>query len=150
MRDTVKELAVTGLLAAIAVTALVSLYTTERPVMSFQYASGLSFNTLPGLYAGLLLFLCLISAASTLFSRKRAAMPPADKKSLIRAAATIVLLLCFVALLGKVFFALLCAGFLCLLFVVYGKRNIVQIAGICLAGAAGLHLIFVTALGLRL
>ena len=151
MRDTLKELALTGLLAAIAVTALVSINATQRPALSFQYASGLPFSTLPNLYAGLMLFLCLINAGLALFGRKRQADTPAvDRLSLIRAAVTIVLLLIFVSLIGKLPFAFLCAGFLCILFLVYGKRKLLQTAGISLGGAVVLHLIFVTALGLRL
>ena len=151
MRDTLKELALTGLLAAIAVTALVSINATQRPTLSFQYASGLPFSTLPNIYAGLMLALCLLNAGFVLFGRKRQAdMPAVDRLSLIRAAVTIVLLLIFVALIGKLPFALLCAGFLCILFYVYGKRNLLQTAGISLGGAVGLHCIFVSALGLRL
>ena len=151
MRDTVKELALTGVLAAIAVMALVSINTTERPALSFQYSSGLPFSTLPNIYAGLLLFLCLLNAGLALFARSRQAdMPTIDKISLIRAAVTIVLLSIFVSLIGKIPFALLCAGFLCILFFAYGKKNVLQTAGISLGGAFALHLIFVTALGLRL
>ena len=152
MRDTIKELAITGALAAIAVTALASLSATERPAMSFQYASGLEFGTLPKLYAGLMLLLCLINAAYALCARKKQAAdaPETDTLSLMRAAATIVMLFVFVSLIGKMHFALLCAGFLCILFLVYGKRNMIQIAGISLGGAAVLHGIFVTALNLRL
>ena len=152
MRDTLKELAVTGVLAAIAVTALVSISATERPAMSFQYASGLEFGTLPKLYAGLMLLLCLINAAYALFARKKqtADAPASDKLSLMRAAATIGMLFVFVSLIGKIHFALLCAGFLFILFLIYGKRNMIQIVGISLGGAAALHGIFVIALGLRL
>ncbi|MCL1939329.1 MAG: tripartite tricarboxylate transporter TctB family protein [Desulfovibrionaceae bacterium] len=151
MRDTLKELALTGVLAAIAVTALVSINTTQRPSLSFQYASGLPFSTLPNIYAGLLLFLCLINAGLALSVRKKqAALPAVDRLSLIRAAVTIVLLLVFVNLIGKIPFVLLCAGFLGILFPVYGKRNVLQIAVITVIGAIVLHLIFVTALGLRL
>jgi hypothetical protein len=151
MRDTLKELALTVVLAAIAVMALVSINATQRPSLAFQYASGLPFSTLPNIYAGLMLFLCLLNAALALFARKRQAdMPAIDRISLLRAAVTIVLLLIFVALIGKIPFALLCAGFLCILFFVYGKRNLLQTAGITVGGAVALHLIFVTALGLRL
>ena len=151
MRDTLKELALTGVLAAIAVTALVSINATQRPALSFQYASGLPFSTLPNIYAGLMIVLCLINGGLALFTRRRQADTPAiDRLSLIRAAVTIVLLLIFVSLIGKLPFALLCAGFLCILFLVYGKRNLLQIAGISLGGAVVLHCIFVIALGLRL
>jgi hypothetical protein len=151
MRDTLKELALTGLLAAIAVTALVSINATQRPTLSFQHARGLPFSTLPNHYAGLMLVLCLINAGLALFGRKgQAAMPAISRLSLIRAAATIVLLLIFVSLIGKLPFALLCAGFLCILFFVYGKRKLLQTAGISLGGAAVLHCIFIIVLGLRL
>jgi hypothetical protein len=151
MRDTLKELALTGVLAAIAVTALVSISTTVRPAMSFQYASGLEFGTLPKLYAGLMRVLCLLNAGLALFCRKRQAdMPVVDRLSLMRAAVTILLLFVFVFLIGKIPFAFLCAGFLCILFFVYGKMKVLQTVGISLAGAVALHLIFVTALGLRL
>ncbi|MDR0466253.1 MAG: tripartite tricarboxylate transporter TctB family protein [Deltaproteobacteria bacterium] len=152
MRDTLKELAMTGVLAAIAVTALVSINTTQRPSLAFQYASGLPFSTLPNIYAGLLLVLCLLNAGLALFARKKqAAAPPAlDRLSLVRAAATIVLLLVFVNLIGKIPFVLLCAGFLGALFPVFGKRKPLQAAGIAAGGAVALHLIFVVALGLRL
>jgi hypothetical protein len=151
MRDTLKELALTGVLAAIAVTALVSINTTQRPTLAFQYASGLPFSTLPNIYAGLLFFLCLLNMGLALYARKKQAdMPAVDRLSLIRATVTIVLLLVFVNLIGKIPFALLCAGFLCILFPVYGKRKPLQTAGIAVGGAVALHLIFVTALGLRL
>ena len=151
MRETFKELALTGVLAAIAVTALVSINATQSPVLSFQYASGLPFSTLPNIYAGLMLVLCLLNAGFALFGRKRQPdMPALDRLPLIRAAVTIVLLLIFVSLIGKLPFALLCAGFLCILFFVYGKNNVPQTVGISLGGAAVLHCIFVIALGLRL
>jgi hypothetical protein len=151
MRDTLKDLAITGVLAAIAVTALVSISITQRPALSFQYTSGLPFSTLPNLYAGLMLFLCLLNAGLALFARKRQAdMPVIDRLSLIRAAATIVLLFVFVNLIGKIPFVLLCAGFLCVLFFVYGKKNLLQTVGISVGGAVALHLLFITALNLRL
>ena len=152
MRDTLKELTLTGVLAAIAVTAIVSISTTERPAMSFQFASGLEFGTLPKLYAGLMLLLCLINAAYALFARKKQAadVPATDKLSPVRAAVTIVMLFAFVSLMGKIHFVFLCAGFLFILFLVYGKRNMLQVTGISLGGAVALHGIFVIALGLRL
>ncbi|MDR2572824.1 MAG: tripartite tricarboxylate transporter TctB family protein [Desulfovibrio sp.] len=151
MRDLAKELAVTGLLAAIAATSLASLHMTERPALSFQYSSGLPFSALPNLYAGLLLFLCLLNAGKAVWRHKRENQSLAkEKKPTGRAVATVALLLSFVFLLGKAPFAALCAVFLCLLFLVYGKRKPLQMACIALGGAAALHLVFVSALGLRL
>ncbi|MDR2800362.1 MAG: tripartite tricarboxylate transporter TctB family protein [Desulfovibrio sp.] len=151
MRDLAKELVVTGLLATIAVTGLASMHMTERPALSFQYSSGLSFSTLPNLYGILLLLLCLLNAGKAVWSRKTSVSTPVkEKKSNLRAIATIFLLFLFVSLLGKVPFAALCAVFLCALFFMYGKRNSRQIACVGLGGAAALHLIFVIALGLRL
>ena len=151
MRDLAKELVVTGLLATIAATCLVSMHITERPALSFQYSSGLSFSTLPNLYGVLLLLLCLINAGKAVWIRKASVPAPAKKKkATFRAVATIFLLFLFVFLLGKMPFAVLCAVFLCLLFFAYGKRKPLQIACIGLGGAVVLHLVFVTALGLRL
>jgi hypothetical protein len=151
MRDTVKELAITGVLAAIALTAVLSLYTTQRSGAHFQYSSGLAFGTLPYIYAGLLLFLCLINCAACLCSKKSAtpeALPV--KRSIGRAVATIFLLFFFISGLEKVWFPVLCAVFLCCLFVVYGKRNRLRIGVISIGGAIVLNLVFAVALGLRL
>jgi hypothetical protein len=151
MRDTAKEFAVTGILAAIAVAAILSLYTTQRSGAHFQYSSGLSFDTLPYVYAGLLLFLCLLNCVARLCSKKTVVPEaPPVKNSIGRAAATILLLFLFISGLEKVWFPVLCAAFLCCLFVVYGKRNRLQIAVISAGGAFALHLVFVVALGLRL
>ncbi|MDR2819606.1 MAG: tripartite tricarboxylate transporter TctB family protein [Desulfovibrio sp.] len=156
MRDTLKELSVIGILAAIAGAALFSLHTTKKAAMSFQYTSGLSFSTLPNIYAGLLLFLCLLCIGKTLYDRKKfrtasvTDAPFFDRTQTYRALSTIILLFAFVLLLGKVYFGVLCMLFLWLLFFIYGKREKLKISLIGAVGALTLHFVFVACLGLRL
>lgn len=123
----------------------------------------LSFSTLPNAYAALLLlFSIVILAGSALKLRKatrpdepRAAQDPDDHKPvagrrtiLLRTWGTLLLLVAYALLLEWVHFILLTTLFLASLFLLFGRRSPLKVAGIAILGGIGFHLLFIVGLNL--
>jgi Tripartite tricarboxylate transporter TctB family len=117
-------------------------------------AGGVTFATLPMLYAGLLLLLSALMLVGAIVRLRR---EPDGKIAFVlapvvwvRIGSTIGLCLLFALLLNRVPFMLLTAVFLFLLFLAYGHRKFQSALVVAVVGAIGLDALFLRILHLPL
>lgn len=153
-RDKAKDLALAGAIALFAVGGFV--FVNPDGVEVFEGPGGLSWRSLPFLYAGLLLALTLLFAGDALRDLLRAdrAAPaerpapepaggPSEAVINLRRLATLVVLLAYVAGFSAFGFTLTTPVFLFCMFYVFGRTSLAANAGLALAGSAALWLLFV-------
>ena len=124
----------------------------------------LTASTLPTIYGSLLILLAgiiLVGALSKLLTGKQGAQPESvnivsddvvaaasPALVLIRTLGTLALLIIYALLLAYTNFTILTAGFLALLFVLFGRRNPLQIGLASILGGIGFYLLFIYFLNL--
>lgn len=150
-RQAGQDLAVAAVLTAIGVFVIYDMSSSSST--NIVRAGEVTYTTLPLLYAGILLLLTLLLAVKAAVRLRR---PDADGGAgfalapavWLRIGGTLVLLLGYVLLLKSLPFILLTAGFLGLLFILYGHRRPLPIFAVAATGAAALDALFVRILHL--
>lgn len=122
----------------------------------------LNFSTLPNVYSGLLvLFSIMILAGSARkLWKNRSAQPQkiqvdsnngpvASRRTILtRTWGSLVLLIVYTLVLEQIHFILLSTLFLASLFLLFGQRSPLKIAGLALSGGIGFYLLFIVGLNL--
>lgn len=155
-RDKARDLVLAGAIALFAIGGFV--FVNPTGVEVFQGPGGLSWRSLPFLYSGLLLALTLLFAAATLRDlllarRSGAAEAPRERTPpsvTLRRAATLAVLLLYVAGFTAFGFTLTTPLFLFCMFYVFGRTSLAGNLALALVGGAALWLLFVQILDLPL
>lgn len=158
MFESTKDSILAAVLIALGIGALIVLAHTRSG--GTDVADVVGFATLPRLYAGLLVGLGGVLAASSLIKRLREARghsavhrirsPLADPTVLVRTFGSIVLLVLYVLGLQQFSFFPVTAIFLAVMFFLYGRGPIWRVLLVAVIGAAALDVLFIRIIDLPL